>query len=159
MAVNASVDAGARTAEAGLTAMETSVAELTFKGVDPVTPLRVALILAVPGPTPMTVLPLPTVATARLSEAQVTLEVMTCVLESLNDPVAVSTRFESGAMVRPVGVTEIATSVALDTVSVTEALTVPTVALMVVVPGPTAFASPQELPTVATPVLDEVHVA
>lgn len=159
MAVYPSVDAGASTAVAGLTAMEASVTELTVKGADPVTPLRVALIFAVPVATAVITPPLPAVATAVLSDAQVTSRVMTCVLESLNDPVAVNCKFVAGAMVRPVGVTEIATRVALVTVSVTEALTVPTVAVMVAVPGLRPVASPQVIATVATPGLDEVHVA
>ncbi len=127
---------------AGFTAMETSVTELTFKGADPVTPSNVALIFAVPAPTPVTTGPPPVVATATSSEAQVESEVMICVLESLNDPVAVNVKLVAGAMVLPVGVTEIATSVALVTVRVTEALTVPTVAVMVVVPGVRPLASP-----------------
>jgi hypothetical protein len=139
--------------------MEMSVTELTFKGADPVTPLRVALIFAVPGATAVTTLPPPVVATATLSEAQVASEVMICVLESLNDPVAVKDKFVPGAIVLPVGVTEIDTRVALVTVRVTEALIVPTAAVMVVIPGLRPFASPQALPTVATSVLDEVHVA
>jgi hypothetical protein len=158
-AVYARLDAGASTSVAGLTAMETSVTELTFNGADPVTALNVALIFAVPGATAVTTLPLPTVATVTLSDAQVTAEVMICVLESLNVPVAVNVKLVAGAMVLPVGVTEIATSTALVTVSVTEALTVPTVAVMVVIPGVRPLASPQVLPTVATAVLDEVHVA
>jgi hypothetical protein len=84
---------------------------------------------------------------------------MICVLESLNDPVAVKDKFVPGAIVLPVGVTEIDTRVALVTVRVTEALIVPTAAVMVVIPGLRPFASPQALPTVATSVLDEVHVA
>jgi len=135
-------DAGASTAVAGLTAIETSVTELTFNGADPVTPSSVALIFAVPGPTAVTTGPPPVVATATLSEAQVESEVMICVLESLNVPVAVNVRFVPGAIVLPVGVTEIDTSWALVTVRITEALTVPTAAVMVVHPGLRPLASP-----------------
>ena len=99
VAVYPCVDAGASTAAAGLTAIEVSVTELTFKGADPVTPLRVALIFAVPGATAVVRPPLPTVAAATLSDAQVTSRVMTCVLESLNDPVAVNDNLVAGAIV------------------------------------------------------------
>jgi hypothetical protein len=71
------VDAGASTAVAGLTAIETNVAPLTYSGADPVTPLKVALIFAVPAATPVAIPPLATVATATLSEAQVTSDVIT----------------------------------------------------------------------------------
>ena len=135
-------DAGASTAVAGLTAIETSVTELTCKGADPVTPSNVALIFAVPGPTAVTTGPPPVVATATLSEVHVESEVMICVLESLNVPVAVNVKFVPGAIVLPEGVTEIVTSVALLTVRITEALTVPTAAVMVVVPGLRPLASP-----------------
>lgn len=159
VAVQPRVDAGARTALGGVTAIETSVAELTVKGADPVTPLSVALMLAVPGDTPVTRLTDPTVATAVLSEVQLASRVMFWVLESSNVPVAAKDNFDPGAMVRPKGVTEIDTSVALDTVRVTEALSDPSVAVMVDVPGARPLARPLLAPTLATPVLEEVHVA
>lgn len=56
--------AGASKAVAGLTEIEESVAELTFSGAEPVTPVKVAEMLAVPGPTAVAVLPAPSVATA-----------------------------------------------------------------------------------------------
>jgi hypothetical protein len=158
MAVYPKVDAGASTAVDGLTAIEVSVAELTFKGAEPVTPLRVALIFAVPGATAMIVLPLATVATATLSDAQVASRVTTCVLESLNVAVAVNDNLVPGAMVRPEGVTEIETMVAFDTLSVMEALTDPSVALMAVLPGVSALAKPLEAPIFATAGLEEFHV-
>jgi hypothetical protein len=69
--------------------MEFKVAELTLREVDPTTPLREPLMFALPGAaavaTPATLM----LATAVLSEAQVTSRVMFWVLESLNDPVAV----------------------------------------------------------------------
>ena len=154
-----SVDAGARTALGGVTAIETRVAELTVKSADPVTPLSVALMLAVPGATAVTWLTDPTVATAVLSEAQVASRVTVCVLESLNVPVAANDNLVPGAMVRPIGVTEIDTRVALDTVRVIEALADPSVAVIVDVPGARPFARPLPLPIFATPVLEEVQVA
>jgi len=152
------VDAGASTAVAGLTAIEVSVTELTFTAAAPVTPLRVALIFADPGATPVTMLTGPTVATAVLSDAQVTSRVMTCVLESVNDPVAVSGSFVAGAMVRPAGVTETETIWALVTSRVTEALAVPSAAAMVTTPGVKPRASPL-LPILATPASEELQVA
>ena len=157
VAVFCCVDAGASTDVAGLTVIEVRVTELTFKGADPVTPLRVAVIFAVPGATAVVRPALPTVATAGLPDAQVTSRLMTCVLESLNDPVAVNDNLVAGARVRPVGVTEIDMIVALVTSSVVEALAGPSVALMVAVPGLRPLASPPALLIVATPVLDEVH--
>ena len=59
-------------------------------------------------------------------------------------------------MVRPLGVTEMDTTVALVTSSLVEALIEPSVAVMVVIPGVIAFASPLLL-MLATLVLDEVQ--
>ncbi len=159
VAVRPSVEAGARTALDGVTAIETSVAELTVNGADPVTPLSEALMFAVPGATPVTRLTDPTVATAVLSEAQVASRVMFCVLESLNVPVAEKDNFVPGAMVRPEGETEIETRVALVTVSVIDAAIEPTVAVMVQLPGATALARPLLLPIFATVLSDDVQVA
>jgi len=76
----------------------------------------------------------PTVATAVSLDVQVASVVMTCVLESLNVPVAVNDSSVVGAMVRPVGVTEMETMVAVVTSSVVVPTVVPRVAVMVVVP-------------------------
>jgi hypothetical protein len=147
---------GASTALAGVTEIEESVAELTFSGATPETPLKVAEMLAVPGPIAVAVPPVPTVATAWLSEAQVESLVMFCVVLSLKWPVAVKANLVSGAMVRPEGVTEMDTIVALETLSVVDPLIEPSVAVMVVDPGVRAFARP--LPAiVATAVFDEVQ--
>jgi len=159
VAVSPSVDAGASTALVGVTEIETSVAELTVNNVDPVTPSRVALMFAVPGATPVTRLTEPTVATAVLSEAQVASRVIFCVVESLKVPVAPNDSFVPGAIVLPTGVTEMETRVAFDTVSVIDALIEPTVAVIVVVPGDSPFASPLLVPIFATPVFDDVQVA
>jgi hypothetical protein len=56
-----------------------------------------------------------------------------------------------------VGVTAIETSVAAVTVSTVEPTTDPDVALIVLVPAPTAVASPPA-PIVAVPVVPEAHV-
>ena len=90
MAVNNNVDAGAITADAGVTAMDSRVAELTVKSADPDTPPKLAPMFAVPEATAVTKPMGPTVATAVLSDAQVASRLRTCVLESLNVPVAVN---------------------------------------------------------------------
>ena len=56
--------AGASTAFAGLMEIEESVAELTCSGAEAVTPVKVAEMLAVPGPTAVAMLPALSVATA-----------------------------------------------------------------------------------------------
>jgi hypothetical protein len=125
---------GARTALAGVTEIEMSVAELTFSGVLPETPAKVADMLAVPAATAVAVPRVPTVATAVLSEAHVESAVITCLVPSLNKPFAVKVNFVNGAIVRPVGVTEMDTIVAFETLSVVEPLIEPSLAVMVVDP-------------------------
>jgi len=142
---------------AGVTRMETSVAELTFSGAEPVAPLKIALIFAVPEPMPVAPPELPIVATAGLSDAQLTSVVMTCVLESLNRPVAVKASLVPGAIARPVGVTEIDRIVASLTSRVTELVAGPSVTVIIVVPGLRLFATPLAEPIVATVVFEEVH--
>lgn len=147
---------GASTALAGVTEIEVSVAELTFNGALPETPVKVAEMLAVPGPIAVAVPAAPTVATAGLSEAQVLSLVMTCLVPSLKTPVAVKVNLVSGGMVRPAGVTVMDTIVALETSSVAEPLIEFSDAVMVVVPGVKAFARPPAA-IVATAVLDELQ--
>jgi len=61
---------GASSAVAGVTEIEVSVAEFTNSGAEPVTPSKVAEMLAVPGPLIAVAVPPPvTVATGRLSDA------------------------------------------------------------------------------------------
>ena len=81
---------------------------------------------------------------------------MTWVVLSLNKPVATKDNLVPVAMVRPEGVTETDTMVAFVTCSVAEAVIEPSVAVMVVVPGLTAFARPL-VPILATVVSDELH--
>jgi hypothetical protein len=61
-------------------------------------------------------------------------------VESLNVPVATNPIAVVGAMVRPVGVTEMDWINAVVTVSVTDALTKPSAAMIVVEPVATPFA-------------------
>jgi hypothetical protein len=143
----------------GVTAIETSVAALTFSGAEPLTESSVAKIFATPLATPVATPPaLLTVATAVLSEAQDTSFVMTCDVESLNDPVAVNPCFVPAAIVRPEGVTEIETMLAFVTLNGTESVTDPRVAVIVVGPGATPLARPVLAPIVATVVSEELQV-
>jgi len=150
------VEAGASTAVAGVTVIDVRVAELTVKAVDPMTPLNVAEIFVVPAATPVATPRPETVATAVLSDAHVDSRFTVCVLESLNVPVAVNESLVNGGMVRPAGVKEMDTIVALVTVKVTALLTGPRVAVIVAVPGVRPFANPTPF-TLATLVLDDVH--
>jgi len=159
VAASDNVEAGAITAELGETAMDFSVAELTVRSVCPDLPPNAAIMFALPSPTAVTTPTAPTVATAVLLDVQVTSWVMTCVLESLNVPVAVKANSVPGAMVRPAGETEIDTIVASLTVSVVEpGGAEPKVAVMVtgLEVGVRPLATPMELMGTAV-VLDELH--
>jgi hypothetical protein len=156
IAVYCEVDAGARTAVAGDTEIDDSVAELTVSAAEPDTVFSVAWIEVVPAAAPVAVPELFTVAAAVLLDAHVTSRVMTWVVESLNVPVAANAHRLPGAIVRSVGVTEIDDMDAFVTVRVTDLVADPRLAVMVVVPGVILLAEPL-LFTVATPVLDELH--
>lgn len=125
---------GASTALEGDTEIDVSVAELTFSGELPETPSKVAEMLAVPGAIALALPRAPTVATAGLSELQLESLVITCLVPSLNRPVAVKVNLVPGAMVRPDGVMETDTIVAFETSSVVEPLIEPSAAVMVVLP-------------------------
>ena len=73
-----------------MTAIDCSVAAVTVRTVDPVTPLKVALMLLVPVLTAVARPPLLMVATDVVADAQVTCDVRFCVLLSLKVPVAVN---------------------------------------------------------------------
>ena len=61
--------------DAGLTVMDTIMALVTVNGVDPVTVPRVALMVVVPGVSPLELPPLTICNTAVLEDAQVTCRV------------------------------------------------------------------------------------
>ena len=135
-------------------------AEVTVSLTDPVTPNMAALMLVVPGATPVATPLLPDelliVAAAVLSEAQVACVVIVWVVPSLKVPTAVKPSFADGWSVAPDGATAIEVSVALDTVTVVESDTEPTFAVMVEVPG----VSPESKPDwvmVATAVFEELQ--
>ncbi len=161
-ACNASVELWASPALAGVTAIDVSVAELTFSGADPLTAPKVAEIVGEPAATAVATPTLPDallmVANAVLLLDHTTSCVMFCVLESLKVPMAVKGCVVSGAIVVLEGPTTIEAMVGIVTSSVTVPLTEPSAAEMVVVPLPTACARPGPVAIVATAVFDEAHV-
>jgi hypothetical protein len=144
-------------APAGFTVMDTKWAVDTVSVVEPLTEPDPALIVAVPVAT-LVARPWPLmVATAAEEDVQSTVPVMSCVLESLNVPVAENCFVVPTAMLELAGVTAIDTSVALVTVSEAVPLTDPDVAVIVAVPALMPAASPPEL-MLATELDDELHV-
>src|SRR5438045_3484147 len=129
----------------GATEIESSVAAVTVTVVDPATVL-VAVMVA--DPTPVAVAkPLdgPLGTTARMlefDELQATCSVMSCVVLSVNVPVATNCCVVPLANVGVAGVTAMDTSVAAVTVKVVVPLIPPDVALIVVEPVLTLAASP-----------------
>lgn len=136
VAIQSTKELGANSAVAGVTEIEDTVAAVTVSGADPETPLKVAMMLAVPGLTPvaMSVL-LSIVATAVLSELNVTSLVIVWTLLSLNRPVAVKSSVVPTAIVCDDGMTVIDTIVAFVTLSVVELLMDPRVAVIVELPA------------------------
>lgn len=126
---------GASSAVAGVTEIDETVAVLTLSGVEPETPLNVAVMLAVPGLTAVAVAVASIVATAVLSELHVASLVMSWTVLSLNRPAAVKSSVVATAIVCPGGVTLIDTIVAFVTLNVVEPVMDPRVAVMVVVPA------------------------
>ena len=130
----------------GVTAIDSSVAEVTVKGVDPLIVPEVAVMFAVPSPTllanPCVGETLLIVATDGVSELHCAVSVIFCVLPSVNVPVAVNCCVVPTEMTGIAGVTAIETRTAGETVNVVEPLTVPEVAVTVVLPKATLLASP-----------------
>ena len=75
---------------AGVTAIDCRAAGVTVSTVEPLTPLSVALIVEVPGATPVARPAAVIVATGGVAEAQVTWLVRFCVVLSVKVPVAVN---------------------------------------------------------------------
>src|SRR6202022_2685257 len=141
---------------AGVTAIDTSVAGVTVSSVEPVMLPLVAEISDVPA---LTVVAKPValiVATLVVADAHTALP-STCVVLSLNVPVAVNCCVVPLAIDGFAGVTAIDRNVAAVTVNWGEPLFPPDVAVIVVVPGATLLTIP-ELLMVATAALDELHV-
>lgn len=160
MAVKGCAVPNATLAVGGLTAMLIRAKAVTVKVVDPVIVPEVAMMLEVPG---VRVLAKPaafTVTTVWVSEDHVTMLVRSCMLPSLNVPIAVNCCELLDESERFVGVTVIATSTAALTVNRVEAALAPKLALIVAVPVLILLASPWvpiALLTVATAVVSELH--
>ena len=124
--------------------IDTNAAAVTVTVAEPLTVPSVALIVALPPLTAVTVPCVPlafeTVATAMLLDCQVTDCVRFAVLLSEYVPVAVSGVVPLIASVLVAGVTAIDVKVSALTVSVVEPEIMPTVAVMVVVPALSVFA-------------------
>jgi stage V sporulation protein SpoVS len=142
---------------AGVTAIDTSVAAVTVSRVFPLTLPSVALIVVLPAFSAEAKPTLLIVAVVVLDEAHVTLAVRFCVELSLYVPVAVNWSVPPAATDGFTGVTAIDTSVAAVTVSRVFPLTLPSVALIVVLPAFSAEARPALL-IVAVVVLEDAHV-
>jgi len=145
----------------GSTAIEVKVAAVTASWVEPVTPPSEAEIVVDPTPTPLARPCEPaaseTVATDRLELDQETWAVKSCVLESLNTPVAANCCRVPRAIEGSVGATWIETSAAAVTEMSVEPVIPPSEADTVAVPTPTPLARPCEpaaLEIVATDVLE-----
>jgi len=142
VAVNCWVVPDGMEAVAGATVMATSAAALTVKVAEPLVFPEVALIVVVPWAMLVARPALLMVATAVPLEFQVTEFVRSCVLLSLNVPVAVNCWVFPAAITGFAGFTAMETSVAGVTVSDVDPLTLAEVALMVVFPMATLVASP-----------------
>ncbi|HXO06277.1 MAG TPA: hypothetical protein VN884_11680 [Candidatus Sulfotelmatobacter sp.] len=160
VAVNCSVAPFAMEEFAGVTVIDTSVAEVTVRIVEPLMAPEAALIVLVPAATPVASPPAVIVATLAVCEVHIAVLVKFCVELSEKVPVAVNCRVVPLAMEGLAGVTAIDTSVGAVavTVRVVEPLMAPEAALMVLVPAATPVANPPAL-IVATPVVCEVQVA
>jgi hypothetical protein len=157
VAVNCWVFPFAMEGLAGVTAIDTRVAEPTVSTVEPETEPEVALMTLVPTPAPVARPPEVMVAVDIVAEAHVTDAVRFWVLLSLYVPVAVNccvVPFEIDGLA---GVTAIVTRVAEPTVSTVDPDTDPEVALITLVPTPAPVARPPEV-MVAVDVVAEAHV-
>jgi hypothetical protein len=131
----------------------------------PPTPLKVALMLALPGVPAVTSPRVPalleTAAIALLVDVQVDDSVTSCVELSVNVAVALSCTLSPFGTIGPLGVTVIVATVAGVTVSVVLACTAPSCAEITVAPTSTLVARPREpavFEMVATPVALEPQV-
>lgn len=143
---------------AGRIAIETSFTGETVSEVDPLTDPSEAAMVVLPLAMLVTSPWLLTVAAAGVEELQTAEPVTSCVLESLNVPVAVICLVVPDGMVEFAGVTAKETRVAPVTVTEALPLTEPEVAVTVVLPVPTAVATPLAAFTEATAALPEDQV-
>ena len=156
VAVNCFVVPTAMLEFAGVTAIETRVAEVTVSVAVPLIPPDVAVMVEVPGPVLLANPVASMVATEVEEEDQVT-EVSNCVLPSSKLPTAVNGRVVPTEIDGVVGVTAMETRCAGTTVKVLVSENAPTVAVIIVVPAAAVVAMP-ELLMLATDVDEEAHV-
>ncbi len=142
---------------AGVTAIDSSAAAVTVSTVEPLIPLKVALMVDVTVDTAVARPALEIVATELVADAQVTWLVKFCVELSEYVPVAVNCSVSPLGRLGFAGVTAIDSSAAAVTVSTVEPLIPLKVALMVEGPVATAVARPP-LVIVAAEVVTEAHV-
>jgi hypothetical protein len=143
---------------AGVTAIDTSVAEVTVRTVDPVTAPEAACILLIPAATPVANPPTVIVATLVVCELQLAVLVKFCVELSEKVPVAVNCFVVPFVIEGLAGVTAIDTSVGAVTVNSVVPSTAPEAASILLIPVATPVANPPAV-IVTTPVVCEVHVA
>jgi hypothetical protein len=146
IAVNCSAVSGAMLGLVVVTAMDTSVAEVTIRVEEPEMLPEVAVIVAVPAATAVT-FPLEPdvlliVAAGVFDELHVTDDVIFCVLLSEKVPVAVNCSLVPRAMIGLADVTAMDTSVAEVTVRAVAPEMFPEVAVIVVVPAATGVTCP-----------------
>jgi hypothetical protein len=145
----------------GVTASETSVAGLTVKVAELVTPLRAAVMLLDPELTAVATPALPelllTVATAGVPDVHVTDPVRSWVAPSEYVPVAANCCVRPAGVLWRAGVMPMETRLAAVTVRVNDPVTPLAVAEMMVVPGDTGVTKPLES-IVATAVFDDDQV-
>ena len=157
VAVNCSVLPLAIEGFAGVTAIDTSVAAVTVRVVEPVMPTETALMVLVPVPTPVANPPAAIVATVVVTELQVAVLVKFCVELSENVPVAVNCSVLPFAIEGFAGVTAIDTSVGAVTVRFVDPSTAPEAACIWLAPVATPVANPPAV-MVTTLVVCEVQV-
>jgi hypothetical protein len=141
---------------AGVTLIEISVAVDTLRVAVPLTEPEVAVIVAVPPPTP-DARPFMSMLATEFGAALQVSDVSNWVLPSSKLPVAVNCCCVPAAIVGVAGLTAIEVKCAATTVSVEESVNEPNVAVMVVWPAPAVVTSPDVL-TVATDVEEELQV-
>jgi hypothetical protein len=157
VAVNCSFVPFAIEGFAGVTAIDTSVAAVTVRVVEPVMPPETALIVLVPAATPVANPPAVIVATPAVTELQAAVPVKFSVELSENVPVAVNCSFVPFAIEGFAGVTAIDTSVGAVTVRFVDPSTAPEAACIWLAPVATPVANPPAV-MVTTLVVCEVQV-
>ena len=155
----------ARLGSAGVTSIETRVAAVTVRVVEPESNPEVAAIVVTPSAlalaSPSDPPAFEMVATPSSEDDHVTAAVRSCVEASVKVPVAVNCCVVPFAMLGSAGVTSIETSAAAVTVRVVEPEIRPDVAVIVVTPAALALARPSEpraFEIVATTSSEEDHV-